>query len=153
MNGPDASVIYIGAFPILTALPGRRSIYNIFSRPSWKQTTKSRSEFCLIMCFDHSFVSIDILTAVATRRVQKQSLVLTNANWIISIDSVKLSLELPWREKPANNAPDIRNHWTVNTAFSPTENRTSEHRMQNQKSLSYWSILHGREGKFTADDT
>ena len=26
---PDAPVIYIGAFPILTAWPGRRSIYNI----------------------------------------------------------------------------------------------------------------------------
>ena len=25
---PDAPVIYIGAFPILTARPGRRSIYN-----------------------------------------------------------------------------------------------------------------------------
>ena len=28
---PDAPVIYIGAFPILTARPGRRSIYNIIS--------------------------------------------------------------------------------------------------------------------------
>ena len=27
---PDAPVIYIGAFPILTAQPGRKSIYNIF---------------------------------------------------------------------------------------------------------------------------
>ena len=26
---PDAPVIYIGEFPILTARPGRRSIYNI----------------------------------------------------------------------------------------------------------------------------
>ena len=30
----DAPVIYTGAFPILTAGPGRRSIYNIFSSPS-----------------------------------------------------------------------------------------------------------------------
>ena len=29
---PDAPVIYIGAFPILTVRPGRRSIYNILSR-------------------------------------------------------------------------------------------------------------------------
>ena len=29
---PDASVFYIGAFPILTARPGRRSIYNIWFR-------------------------------------------------------------------------------------------------------------------------
>ena len=28
---PDAPVIYIGAFPILTAQPGCRSIYNILS--------------------------------------------------------------------------------------------------------------------------
>ena len=30
---PDAPVIYIGAFPILTAQPGRRSIYNINKVP------------------------------------------------------------------------------------------------------------------------
>ena len=29
---PDAAVIYTGAFPVLTARPGRRSIYNIFLR-------------------------------------------------------------------------------------------------------------------------
>ena len=41
---PDAPVIYIGAFPILKARPGRRSIYNSY----WKNhCSKSLENICL----------------------------------------------------------------------------------------------------------
>ena len=46
---PDAPVIYTGAFPILTARPGRRSIYNKLSMPAsfWTGTNlfKKKSNF------------------------------------------------------------------------------------------------------------
>ena len=37
---PDAPVIYIGAFPFLTAWPGRRSIYNIMLEGVKDETIK-----------------------------------------------------------------------------------------------------------------
>ena len=42
---PDAPVIYIGAFPILTARPGRRSIYNKSFHGFWEGLLTFRSKF------------------------------------------------------------------------------------------------------------
>ena len=40
----DASVIYTGAFPILTAQPGRRSIYNILKDVNSRKSAGSAHE-------------------------------------------------------------------------------------------------------------
>ena len=50
---PDAPVIYIGAFPILTARPGRRSIYN--NKTRWDTQWQSNS---LTMIYDSSLLTI-----------------------------------------------------------------------------------------------
>ena len=42
---PDAPVIYIGAFPILTARPGLRSIYNKGINPKGNMTARPKFEF------------------------------------------------------------------------------------------------------------
>ena len=51
---PDAPVIYIGAFPILTAQPGRMSIYNTF-------LVFISFHFCFSILFYFSFLFLFIL--------------------------------------------------------------------------------------------
>ena len=51
---PDAPVIYTSIFPILTARPGRRSIYNTISTTQYRAfLAKSRIEFKFLSYFDH----------------------------------------------------------------------------------------------------
>ena len=44
---PDAPVIYVGAFLILTARPGRRSIYNTFTTPGSNYEINTFKGYCL----------------------------------------------------------------------------------------------------------
>ena len=50
----DAPVIYIGAFPILTAWPGRRSIYNTISTMQYKDWIEY-SELLLLLSLSYLF--------------------------------------------------------------------------------------------------
>ena len=58
ISRPDAPVIYTGAFPILTAWPGRRSIYNTVSRAIVEYYPLSRYIYVYIWFASKYFVGI-----------------------------------------------------------------------------------------------